>query len=211
VDKYGRMSVLLRMVASLSVITFGSVSILMVGFGRMQPSHTALDGFADACAGVPQPCWNGIVPGMTTIQEMRAIMAYAGAGIALFDDLTESYVMYFVPPQPSPLCVILFQMDETIIARVQLQICKEADMKIGDLTTALGLPDRLILVPPQNLVYGHIRVSTQGWRDPIVPDSRVSFISLLRPTARRRPLFNWHGFVPEWRYCQLEPEYPLCQ
>jgi len=185
--------------------------MLMVGFGRMQSRHAALDGFVDACASESQPCWNGIVPGVTTIQQTREIMAYAGTGVTLFDDLTESYVLYFIPPQPSPLCVILFQMDETVVARVQLQVCKEAEVKIGDLTAALGLPERLILVPPQNLVYEFVSISTEGWRAPIAPDSQVSFISLLRPTAPRRPWYTWHGFVPEWRYCQLEPDYPLCK
>lgn len=200
----------IRFVTGAAIALFTSANVLMAELGRIQTPPAALDGFGDACAAIPQPCWNGIIPGQTTIDETRRIMAYAGSGVTLFDDLTESYVLYFIPPRPTPLCMILFQMDETIVSRLQLQVCKEANVKVGDLTATLGVPGRLIVVPPQNLVYEGVSITIEGWRARMLPTSRVSFISLLRPTARRRPFFDWHGFVPEWRYCQLEPNYPLC-
>jgi hypothetical protein len=187
-----------------------SLSAVTIGLARAQ-TYPVLDSFTDACVGKPQPCWNGIVPGMTTVDEMRQIMAYAGAGVTLSEELTDSSLLYFIPPPPSPICMALFELSETLVERVQLLVCKEADVKIGDLTGALGLPQHLFVVPPQNLVYGYITVNAEGWRKPVSPTSQVSYINLLQAPHITQRLFAWHGFVPTWRYCQLEPDYPLCK
>ena len=150
------------------------------------------------------------MPGETTIDQMRQHMAYAGGGVTLFDTLTEEYTVYFTPPEPSPICIALFQMRGNFIARVQLQICPEANLHIGDLTAALGLPQGMVMIPPQNLVYAQAAITNQDWRAPFSPDSRVSFINLRQPVRRYQTVYDWHGFVPAWRYCQLEPGYPLC-
>jgi hypothetical protein len=188
---------------------FAILNVLAGLLGTLQPSHPALDGFV-ACVGEARPCWNGIIPGVTTIGETRQIMAFAGPGVTLFDDLTESYTLYYILPQPSPLCVALFQIDQLVIRRVQLQVCREADVEVGDLTATMGLPQRLVMIPPQNLVYGYIAINAEGWRTPFQPDSQISFMNVLQPTYISQQLYAWHGFVPLWRYCQLEPEYPLC-
>jgi hypothetical protein len=186
-------------------------NVLALSVGGLKPAHAALDGFVETCADKPQPCWNGIVPGVTTIDETRRIMAYAGSGVTLFNDLTEEYMLYFILTPPSPICVAQFLLDREVIARVQLQVCREADMTIGDLTGTFGLPRQVVMIPPQNLVYGEIAVNTEGWLMPLLPYSQISFINLLRPSSVRQRFFDWHGFVPAWRYCQLEPDYPSCR
>jgi hypothetical protein len=178
--------------------------------GATYPPHPALDDFRQGCDGKPHPCWNGIVPGLTTLDETRRIMAYAGTGVTLFNDLTESYTVYFIPPAPSPVCVVLFQMNKLVVGRVQLQMCKEANVQVGDLTTVLGLPERMVLVSPPNLGYGQVAINILNWRAQFTPDSQVSFINLLQPYSPNRTFYGWHGFVRAWRYCQLEPAYPLC-
>jgi hypothetical protein len=193
-----------------SVASAFTLLIMLAGLlGSQRPPHPALAGFV-ACAGEMRPCWNGIIPGQTTINETRQIMAFAGPGVTLFDDLTESYTLYYILPQPSPLCVALFQMDQQVIRRIQLQVCRAADVEVGDLTAILGLPRRLVMIPPQNLVYGYIAVNGEGWRSPFQPDSQISFMNVLQPDYILQQLYAWHGFVPLWRYCQLEPGYPLC-
>jgi hypothetical protein len=189
---------------------FAILNLLMGLLGARQPPHPALAGLV-ACMGEDRPCWNGIIPGVTTIDETRQIMAFAGPGVTLFDDLTESYTLYYILPQPSPLCVALFQMDQKVIRRVQLQVCREADVEVGDLTATLGLPQQLVMIPPQNLVYGYIAINAEGWRTPFQPHSQISFMNVLQPTYISQQLYAWHGFVPLWRYCQLEPGYPLCK
>lgn len=189
--------------------TFAVLNLLAGLLGTLRPPHPALAGFM-ACTDESQPCWNGIIPGVTTIEQTRQIMAFAGPGVTLFDDLTESYTLYFILPQPSPICVALFQMDQQVVGRVQLQVCRDADVQVGDLTGTLGLPQELVMIPPQNLVYGHIAVNAEGWRTPFQPDSQISFMNVLRPNQISQNLYRWHGFVPLWRYCQLEPDYPLC-
>lgn len=202
-----------RFFVSISVIVsvLALFNMLARFIGASYPPHPALAGFRDTCTGKPHPCWNGIVPGVTTLAETRQIMAYAGSGVTLFNDLTESYTVYFIPPMPSPVCVALFQMNKRVVGRIQLQMCKEANVQVGDLTTVFGLPQRLVLVSPPNLGYGQVAVNIINWRAQFTPDSQVSFINLLQPYSANRIFYGWHGFVPAWRYCQLEPAYPLCK
>ncbi|MBZ0288455.1 MAG: hypothetical protein K8I30_12635 [Anaerolineae bacterium] len=204
------------MLKRLSLFTSGAVSALAILnllaglLGTLRPPHPALAGFS-ACSDPSLPCWNGIIPGVTTSQETRQIMAFAVPGVSLFDDLTDSYTLYFILPQPSPICVALFQMDQQVVGRVQLQVCRETDVQVGDLTGTLGLPERLVMIPPQNLVYGYVAVNAEGWRTPFQPTSQIAFMNVLQPHQIGQSLYGWHGFVPLWRYCQLEPKYPLCR
>jgi hypothetical protein len=199
---------LLLVGAFVSLLTVFNVGARVIG--AAYPTHPALDYFQQGCDDKPHPCWNGIVPGLTTLDETRRIMAYAGTGVTLFNDLTESYTVYFIPPQPSAICVILFQMNQLVVGRIQLQICKEANVQVGDLTAVLGLPERMVLVSPPNLGYGQVAINILNWRAQFTPDSQVSFINLLQPYSPNRTFYGWHGFVRAWRYCQLEPAYPLC-
>jgi hypothetical protein len=52
--------------------------------------------------------------------------------------------------------------------------------------------------------------NTEGWRARLTPFSRVSFINLVVKGDNDLVMFDWHGFMPEWRFCQFEPMYPLC-
>jgi hypothetical protein len=189
--------------------TFTALNVLAGLLGTLRPPHPALAGFT-ACPDESQPCWNGIIPGVTTIEQSRQIMAFAGPGVTLFDDLTEIYTLYYILPQPSPICVVHFVIDRTVVGRIQLQICRDSALKVGDLTNTLGLPQNLVIVAPQNLVYAHVTVNTKGFDTPFRPDSPISFVNVLQPAQIKQQLFAWHGFIPRWRYCQLEPDYPLC-
>src|SRR5262249_45342172 len=40
----------------------------MSALGNTQPIHPALRGFVEGCEGILQPCWYGIIPGVTTFE-----------------------------------------------------------------------------------------------------------------------------------------------
>jgi hypothetical protein len=48
------------------LLIFGALIPLMSAIGGTQSIHPALRGFIEGCEGIPQPCWYGIVPGVTT-------------------------------------------------------------------------------------------------------------------------------------------------
>ncbi|MEO8612114.1 MAG: hypothetical protein ABI690_29725 [Chloroflexota bacterium] len=197
----------LSFLASGMASAFALLNVLAGLLGAQRPPHPALVGFVP-CMGEARPCWNGIIPGVTSINEMHQIMAFAGPGVALFDDLTESYSVYFILPQPSPVCVAMFQFDQHVVGRIQLQICRTANVRVGDLTTTFGMPQQLVVIPPQDLVYNHLAVNSKALN--FQPYSPISFMNVLELTQISQPFYKWHGFVPLWRYCQLEPNYPLC-
>ena len=71
------------------LLTFTTFAVRAVG--KTQPANTALQGFTEGCAGTPQPCWYGIVPGVTTVAESHEVFAhypYAQACVHLQDTAT---------------------------------------------------------------------------------------------------------------------------
>ncbi len=96
-------------------------------------------------------------------------MAYAGSGRTFFDDLTESYFIYFSPPEADTFCVIGFQLSGGRILRALLQVCPQTNIQVGDLSAIFGLPERTVMSPPRNLAYGSVIVNTEGWSPPRSP------------------------------------------
>lgn len=74
-----------RFLLKLSLILLAAFAVFNVAaraFGTLQPPNPALAGFTEGCEGKPQPCWYGIVPGVTT--EAEAISRLELRGFTLF-------------------------------------------------------------------------------------------------------------------------------
>ncbi len=59
------------------ILAFGLFNVIVRGIGEIQPPNPALAGFNEGCEGKPQPCWYGIVPGVTTMREAKQISTQA--------------------------------------------------------------------------------------------------------------------------------------
>ncbi len=66
-----------RLCTTLTLL-FTLVSITLIALGSTQPIHPALRGFVEGCEGIPQPCWYGIVPGVTMMEDARSILQNLG-------------------------------------------------------------------------------------------------------------------------------------
>jgi hypothetical protein len=68
---------MLRFYLRLAIVMLPLFVLLTITMGALastQPMHPALRGFVEGCEGIPQPCWYGIVPGVTTINEASIIL-----------------------------------------------------------------------------------------------------------------------------------------
>jgi hypothetical protein len=54
------------------LVLFTVVGLAAPAVGGTQPTHPALWGFTEGCEGKPQPCWYGIVPGVTRMADGKA-------------------------------------------------------------------------------------------------------------------------------------------
>lgn len=61
-------------------ITVVCLTFMLVArtIGTTQPPNPALRGFVEGCEDKPQPCWYGIVPGVTTVEEGQSLFNQYG-------------------------------------------------------------------------------------------------------------------------------------
>ncbi len=187
------------------VMLFSFFGVSAVAVGRGGVMHPALVGFIEACAGQPQPCWNGIVPGVTSGAEAAERMAFAGDSRVAFNELTEAYAVYYRPPASAGFCFVAMDVADRTVQYMQLQPCKDTEMKLGDFAALFGVQEQSITL--LDVTFGGVRVKTRWWSE---PQAGISHVSLVAPARQDDPVYRWRGFVGLWRYCQFEPGYPLC-
>ncbi len=183
-----------------------TLAISARALGSAQPAHPALRGFTENCAGEMPSCWYGIVPGLTTASEALTLMTRAGAVQVFPNQLNPAY-LYFSMPAPYSACIAAFQTKTEMVVEGRILVCFTADMRLGDVLALWGWQGDMVSTPPHDLTYDLVSINADGWPAPF---TRISNINLLAD-AHSGPRFRWHGFVPRWRYCQLEPSYPRCR
>src|SRR5262245_35743303 len=90
----------------LLVILFGGMNTLALVVGMQHPTHRALDGFTVGCAGRPQPCWYGIVPGLTTVEEAHQLVQWNVKAVESGNPASRLYVDL---PGESEICTIVLE------------------------------------------------------------------------------------------------------
>lgn len=201
----------LKLVLWISVL-LTCTSFAVRAFGSTQPPNPALRGFTEGCDEQPQPCWYGVIPGVSKFTEMRKRVQSWNSqeyreieSTATFDVNTRSIgsrysisscYSFFHSTQPS-----------TVVDYIEVSDCP--DVMLGDLINQFGSPESI-----------QFRIGVWGRLDEfsfILDDRGEVFNPRTKPrmfiipsTDDTSTFFNWHGFAPRWRYCQFEPDNNTC-
>jgi hypothetical protein len=203
------------------ILIFGFVggSLAMVTLGGMQSSHSGLDGFVEGCEGLPQPCWYGIVPHVTTLNDAEMILEHANYTFDQSGALRDSYdyVDFRRPIQEGQCSAITliygYNLQDVLVEGMVLQLCQ--DLYIGDILEIVDEPINRIFISPTGVGFievndSQILISFQ-WSGNVNPYSEVRHIDLEPAYVYGvPPLAAWSGYAPLWRYCQLQPNYLFC-
>lgn len=211
------MSHFLIRASSLLIAGFTALTIIAGVLGSAHPSNPALAGFTEGCETRPQPCWYGIVPGVTTIDEANATLANMG------------YVRgpFFFYSLPMNLVGAVEQMPKSIYLRYSVAVphaviysiaLSDWDTTLGDLISVLGSPNGLgggfsIRNPflAYASPYGLLLVELNSMPARFSPAKvKVNYVLLTQYQQLADSLVGWHGFVPKWQYCSLEPKFLFC-
>ncbi|MEO8612113.1 MAG: hypothetical protein ABI690_29720 [Chloroflexota bacterium] len=175
--------------------------------GATQSPISPIQAFKTGCENQPQPCWFGVRPGVTSQDEMLNRMAFTGppseGRFLIGDGLLFSYDL----PAPWPFCYAVFSVENGIVTRAELSLCREPVIQVGDLAALWSNLRNVVSNPPYELVYGTATMNVEGWPTPY---SRVLYITLLSPDSQvyRYP---WYGFITQEHYCKLTPHLPRCR
>jgi hypothetical protein len=190
--------------------------------GAHQPLPRALIGFTQDCENVPQPCWYGIVPGTPWQGKDAQILQNLGcAPIHRAEDYLGRQDFTFTCGSSNPVSEALIgleheplnDLDTPPIAYIGLRL---KGIMVGDFAALTGQPLGINPADPGSedlfFIFNHRIFSylPDGGRSLDVRDS-TTFV-LLYAEGEEDPMrvFAWHGFLPRWRYCQLEPDYNQC-
>jgi hypothetical protein len=197
------------LLAIFSTLTFATRMI-----GGQMPANPSLRGFTEGCEDQPQPCWFGIVPeAMTVDQARRKLRQYGldgdlrtheeqltdGSPLGTLSGSVEAnscrFVLHYDPTETNP-----------IIDTVYLTNCTSID--IGQAINTFGAPQGVETTFgrtffPNRMSFPAARID---FYDSLTPFGRVKRIVISAPPDdSTSQYFRWRGFVPAWRYCQLEP------
>jgi hypothetical protein len=180
--------------------------------GATRPPNPALRGFVEGCEDKPQPCWYGIVPGVTTVEEANLILASHD-----YWERSEELVYYggyqYVNIGEAPSCVTLVRYGgDTILSGLRLGCL---GIRLGDVISQWGVPKRL--------GYGEVRAidglgyagySFQLHRSDLQPYLWMYEVSLSIPLPdivdKPFGVYRWRGFTSFQRYCQLNQMFWVC-
>lgn len=197
----------------LSAAAFALLAGLTLGaraLGAASAPNPALLGFRQGCEGQPQPCWRGIIPGMTDVKDATAILeglryTRTQRGYELSDR-----VLPYRSQDESLRCIDLYFGYRIIGISTVVLHCM--NLRVGDVMTVLGTPQARVSYGTLGEAWLYDRVVVRlgaGWQRQ--PMAMIDHIRLLMDNAGYiRAAAPWHGFLPRWRYCQLEPEYDGC-
>jgi hypothetical protein len=194
----------LKLILPIALI-FLALTLTARALGTTQPPNPSLRGFIEGCEGKPQPCWYGIVPGVTTIEEAKIILAthdyWERPNYLLYDEGYE-----YVNISEAPSCVTLVRYEgDTVVRELSLGCL---GIRLGDVISYWGTP--------KTLGYGEVRsidyLGYSGYFIGLVRSNLQAYLWVhdihlhTQPKNSPEQSFErrrWRGFAPFWRYCQL--------
>ncbi len=214
---------LLRLISKLSILVIAALTVLSTAasaIGSIQAPNPALAGFTEGCADKPDPCWYGIIPGVTTLDEGAAILAnlqfvFSEKTLLNTEFSSANYRNENFPCVQIEFGILSEQPD--VIADLSVDYCDR--VTIGDFVNALGDPDNLNL---SGLNYDHEQFNVSptyrsapgsNYCQSLMPEGHVQAFSLgfFYPVLRKEPdtAYTWHGMLPYGVYVQ-KYGFPSC-
>ena len=193
----------------LALFLAGSVAVKALG--SLQPSNPTVRGFTEGCDDKPQPCWFGIVPGIADLSFSEHTIIQQGYHRI---EGNSDYSVGFTGDQNNDFDKVILWHSSGVVDAVSL--LSPTNMKLGDAIALLGKPSGVIsFLDAKNFV--GLTYPDQNFSMAIVRSNASLFEKAITGFFLATPAFNspslltsWHGFVPKWRYCQLEPGFRYC-
>jgi hypothetical protein len=195
------------------ILVFTALTLAARTYGAAQMRDPVLAGFIERCDGRPQPCWYGIVPGETSMQEVRSIMEQ-------YSQVREIRPVTFgIAYQFSNTDHVFFDsLYNTTVYHMVLKL--DNHISVGEVLSTIGMPDHILFRRTQSpIMYTFdfekaqlLIIVLEPPLDMLSPHQNVSMLLDINSLTSPFPgtSYRWRGFAPHWKYCQMEPRLALC-
>lgn len=195
-----------------SIALFTLIVFVCRAVGGFQPPNPALAGFTEGCAGQSQPCWYGIVPGISKFSDVRKwVQSWNNEeyreieSMATFDVNTRTVGNRY----SAGSCYTLFHSTRpsSVVDLIEVSDCP--DLQFGDLMNQFGTPDKIQFRIGIWGQFGEIAFILDAQSGNFNPRTKPRML-IMPSTDEASIFFNWHGFASHRRYCRLEPQNYTC-
>ncbi len=138
-EKDSNLSRLFLQLTTLLVFGFAAINAIAIAAGNIHMPNPAVAGFAIDCDEPDQPCWYGILPGITAGIDAWALMKQAGYQLVSIAPSRYGDEAHIYTQLDTHLCQteLLYNPASQRIQRIQLA-CNQ--IRLGDLGAARGMP-----------------------------------------------------------------------
>ena|SRR5690349_5914710 len=183
----------------LQIATFIILSVLVASiaaraFGEQQPANATIRGFKDDCQNASDICWHGITINQTTMTEA--------------ENKLQSYVYTLAPVSAQARALNsshnapcgAYLLYESVKVSGVVMRCR--GLLLGDWINHFGMPDAVGQSHDVLFYTGKTKMRLQIIGE-LTPDAPIAEFALYLPHVAREFEYDWRGFAPQWRYCQL--------
>lgn len=153
-------------------LTFTAFSLAARVLGSTQPPNPALEGFTVGCEGKPQPCWYGIMPGVTTVEEAKQMLIAKGYPFLING--------HFNNPMELGRCHVRIYSDTNILQYAHITNCVN---KLGNVIAFLGWPTSITTDCYTWVNFGEVILRLPESETLISPKSNADFFNLFESTT----------------------------
>jgi hypothetical protein len=196
------------------ILLFLALALIARSLGSTLPLNPASEGFMVGCETRPQPCWYGIVPRLTTVDDARTILTNLHYQVAYTQSGSTSHLQ---ATNHLHDCLILGDGTNNTLIYLSVSHCYE--WRLGHYMIHFGLPQTQFACIYANssrprLYYQYdnraiiLNVSNKASRIPFDNLSAYNIIRdfvLLDTGGILAESNTWRGFSPKWRYCSFDP------
>lgn len=204
------MRVMLRFLLKLLVIlplTFAMLNIITRTVGTTQPPNPALAGFSEGCEGKPQPCWYGIVPGVTTMEEADQILKGTLHFMEVAHDARGSTT--YQPSGHAGDCPFIVYSGSDRVSWIDWQAVQNClPIQLGDIATRFMESGPFKAAPTgmafeRGSIYASVGTTRPGGLCivELTPFAPITHLNISQPDADTRQ--KWRGFMAYGLYSKL--------
>lgn len=201
-------------------LAFVVLSMAASGLGTMQPPNPALAGFSEGCEGKPQPCWYGIVPGVTTLEEANIFLTEQGYhSVRDYRSDKDTWNKVYIRLANNNCELDLSYSETETATTVNLTSCQ--NLHLGDVMNTLGNPYDISVLRGMTFQNDTVVVSmnyVDTDRDTCLDFGafgRINSLTIGLPktilaTPEHHEIIAWHGFL-SYTYYVNEYGLPSCE
>lgn len=191
---------LLLKLAFLFVLVLSTTGLAARNLSSTQPLNAIMREFVDGCENQPQPCWQGIVPGATTVEAATALLTSRGYVVI------ETTSAQLTVRKSDAACQKLLMLSGKIIQQINLQFCEP--LLLGDFMEQNSQPDTVMLDPLSIWYRGQMQIlfvpqfASWDMLSYYTPLQEVILFPVDSPLPYQRAA--WLDLLTQRKYCQLK-------